>query len=282
LHLFDIADIDDPAELGATVATIPATTSLDLDPARGILFAFHGIPDTLGAYDVVTDDAPIELPGSPIDLTALYPRDNMFAFQARSLTADMHNNRLYAARSQGALSELIVLEYPDPIPGRGQSYGDVASLDESVAIADGFDVSVDIADRPGILDAFTPLPSPTDDLVLMTASAWNGAASTATVLGMQGDPIALAPGCEDHEGVGCFVRSLSGGVPGTSLSTDGAACRDRTHAVVGATALGDTEAAPGSVVVFDYDLADGTRAPRLPVGGGNLPAAELPVAAICH
>ena len=281
-HMFDIEDVERPTELGDGETRIEATTSIEVDVARGIMFAFHGISDTLGAYDVVTGDTPLALPGSPITMTALYPEDNQFAFQARNLTVDVYNNRLYGARSQGALSELIVLEYPADIPGTGESYGDVATLDDIVVIPDGIDLAIDIADRPGILDAFTPLPSPNDDLVLMLASAWNGAASTATVIGMTGDPIVLAEGCGDHEDFGCFLRSYTGDVAGSHLRTDGAACRDLTNGVVVATAVALPEDEPGSVVMFRYDATDGTMAVALPMGGGNLPASALPVGAVCH
>ena len=218
--------------------------------------------------------------GAPIDLREAYPDENNTAFQPRNLTLDPWNARLYAARSQSALSELIVMDYPDAIPGEGQSYGEVAefTLDP---IEDPFDLSVDIADRPGILDAYTPLPSPADALVFMTAAAWNGTFSSATLVTMSGEgPLVLEPGCEDHEGFGCFLRNYDMGTPIAFARTDGAACRDWTHGVVVTTLLGGAEDEPGQVSFFRYE-EDGATAPWL-ANGDNLAASALPVAAVCH
>ncbi len=279
LHTVDTTDPTSPAVL--STVTIPATTSLDVDGPRRLLVLFHGQTDEIFAYDV-TGDEPAQV-GEPIDLREPYPEENNTAFSARSLTLDPWHARLYAARSQSAFSELIVMDYPDALPGDAETYADVAefSLD---AVADPFDLEVDISERPGILDAFTPLPSPDDLLVFLTAGAWNGTLPSGTLvtMGQEDDdgPLQLGTGCEDHEGFGCFIQSYSGGTPTGFLQTDGAACRDWTHGVVVTTALASPEDDPGQVAFFRYE-DDGATAPWL-ADGANLPAAAFPIGAVCH
>ena len=276
LHIVDTTDPASPEVLAE--APVPATTSLDIDGPRQLLVLFNGDTDSLFAYDVRQDT--LEPLGEGIDLRVHYPEENSTAFSARNLTIDPWNARIYAARSQTALSELIVLDYPDAVPGSDQGYGDVATF-EIEPVQDPFDLDVDIADRPGILDAFTPLPSPTDALVFLTASAWNGTLPSATLVTMQGQAqLSLEPGCEDHEGFGCFLRSWSDSMPIAFEITDGAACRDTAHNVVVTTALGSPDDSPGQVVFFRYD-DDGSTAPWL-ADGGNLGTAAFPVATACH
>lgn len=278
LHTVDVSDPAAPALLSEIA--IPSTTSLDVDGPRNLLALFHGLTDEIFAYDV-SGDTPTEVAGSPIDLREPYPEENNTAFSARKLTFDPWHNRLYAARPQSAFSELIVMEYPEAIPGAGQAYDDVADF-SLTAIADPFDLSVDIGDRQGILDAFTPMPSPLDMLVFMTASAWNGTQATATVVTFSGDdPLALEPGCGDHEDFGCFLRDYVGGNPVGFLRTDGAACRDWTHNVVVATGLGNPEDGPGQMQ-FYRNTDDGGTSPWLNDGNINLLTGALPVATACH
>ena len=276
LSTVDVADPETPIVLSEVA--VPASTSWDVDGPRQLLVLFHGLTDEVYAYDVRGDE-PVQI-GEPIDLRVPYPEENNTAFQPRALTLDPWNARLYAARSQGANSELIVMDYPAAVPGEGQGYGDVAefSLD---AIEDPFDLSVDISKRPGILDAFTPLPSPMDDVVLMTAAAWNGTQPSGTLVTFSGEgPLDLEPGCEDHEGFGCFFRQYAGGTPVAFAQTDGAACRDWTHGVVVTTLLGSPQDDPGQVAFFQYE-DDGTTGPWLS-DGDNLAAAAYPVSTACH
>ncbi len=276
LHTVDTTDPANPAVL--STVTIPSTTSLDVDGPRRLLVLFHGITDEIFAYDV-TGDEPAQI-GEPIDLREPYPEENTTAFSARSLTLDPWHARMYAARSQSAFSELIVMDYPDALPGEGQSYADVAEFSLE-AIEDPFDLSVDISERPGILDAFVPLPSPSDLLVFLTAGAWNGTQPSGTLVTMSGEgPLMLEPGCEDHEGFGCFIQEFSGGAPLSFLQTDGAACRDWTHGVVVTTGLASPEDDPGQVAFFQYG-DDGATTPWL-ADGGNLGAAAFPIGALCH
>lgn len=279
LHTVDTTDPANPAVL--STVTIPATTSLDVDGPRRLLVLFHGQTDEVFAYDV-TGDEPAQI-GEPIDLREPYPEENNTAFSARSLTLDPWHARLYAARSQSAFSELIVMDYPDALPGDGEGYGDVAEFSLE-AIADPFNLSVDISERPGILDAFTPLPSPEDFLVFLTAGAWNGTLPSGTLVTMTDDsgegPLLLGTGCEDHEGFGCFIQDYSGGAPLAFLQTDGAACRDWTHGVVVTTALATPEDDPGQIMFFQYE-DDGATAPWL-ADGANLASAAFPIGAVCH
>lgn len=279
LHTVDTTDPANPAVL--STVTIPATTSLDVDGPRRLLVLFSGITDEVFAYDV-TGDEPAQI-GDPIDLREPYPEENNTSFSARSLTLDPWHARMYAARSQSAFSELIVMDYPDALPGDSESYADVAEFSLE-AVADPFDLSVDISKRPGILDAFTPLPSPTDFLVFLTAGAWNGTLPSGTLVTMNDEtgegPLTLGTGCEDHEGFGCFIQDYGGGAPLAFLQTDGAACRDWTHGVVVTTGLATPEDDPGQVVFFQYE-DDGATAPWL-ADGANLGAAAFPIGAVCH
>lgn len=276
LSTVDLADPQMPIVISEVA--VPASTSWDVDGPRQLLVLFHGQTDEVFAYDVRGDE-PVQL-GEPVDLRVPYPEENSTAFQPRALTLDPWNARLYAARSQSANSELIVMEYPAAVPGDGQGYGDVAQFSLE-AVADPFDLSVDIAKRPGILDAFTPLPSPTDTLVFMTAAAWNGTLPSATLVTFSGEgPLDLEPGCEDHEGFGCFLREYDAGTPIGFAQTDGAACRDWTHGVVVTTVLGSPEGEPGQVAFFQYE-DDGATGPWLS-DGDNLPAAAFPVSTACH
>ena len=273
LLAFDVSDPGNPVALPESPWDVPATTSLDLDPVRGVLFVVGTVDDQLHGYDVSFGGLE-PLPGSPVDLSALFPQDNMFSFQARRLIADPWTNRLYAGRAQGALSELIVLEYPADRNGPGQGYGAVASMDDVTVVPDAFDVDTDIMDRPGILSSYEPMPVRGGAEVFMIADAWNGTAATATVLGQSGDPLTLATGCDDHEGFGCFFRPAMGT---GFFRTDGAGCLDETHGVVFGTALATPEDEPGSVVAFTYDAQL-----NMAELSGALPASAFPVEALCH
>ena len=278
LHIFDIEASATPERL--TTTSIPSTTSWDIDGPRSLLVLVSNITEELVIFDVSTD-TPVEVAGSPVDLRTFYPEENQTAFQPRSLRMEPWGNRIYAARSQGALSEQIVMEYPADVPGDGQAYDDATAF-AVTPVDDPFDLSVEIAKRQGILDAYDSLPSAFDDLVFLVANAWNGTTATATVVTLEGpDPYALLAGCGDHEDFGCFLRGYAGGEPTSHLRTDGAACRDTTNSVIVATALGASEDEPGSVSFFRYD-ADGVTTPWLPAEGGNVPAAALPIAALCH
>jgi len=105
MHTIDVADPEAPLELSSVL--LPASTSWDVDGPRRLLVLFHGQTDEVFAYDV-TGDEPTQL-GEPVDLGAVYTEENNTAFQPRNLTLDPWNARLYAARSQSALSELIVM-----------------------------------------------------------------------------------------------------------------------------------------------------------------------------
>lgn len=281
LHVYDTTDPTAPAAVSGSPFAIPTTTSLDIDAARQVLFLFHGPDDTLHGFDL-HGDGPTPLPGEPLVLTDWYPEENNFSFQARNLTVDMETNRIYAARPQGNLSELIVIEYPEWVPAPGDRYGLHASMDDLVEIDDPFDLSLDMDSRPHILDAFTPLVDADGGQVFLVANTWNGNASSTLLVSMDAATLALGPGCDDFEGFGCFYRSYFDGSPGVYLQTDGATCVDPAHRVVAGTTY-DTlnEENPGSVVFFRYDLSGGTQ-PWITAEGRNPTAGSLPIGAVCH
>jgi len=277
---FDTSNPASPVELSGSPYTIAVTTSIALDAVRDVMFVVELTTDVLTAYDLQGDGF-TTLPGAPIVLTDLYPQENMFSFQARSLVADPFRNRLYAARSQSILSELIVFDYPADIPRDGARYSDFAGLDDLTMVADAFDVDLPGDQRQNLLDAYVPALDLETGNLFMSADTWNGSASTAIVAAFTGTTLALATGCDDFEGFGCFVRSYTSGTPSTFLRTDGATCVDWTHSVVVATSVATKEIDPGQAHFMSYDGALGMSA-WLPAGGGNTVIGSLPVSAVCH
>jgi hypothetical protein len=281
LHIYDTTNPAAPTAVAGSPFSIPSTASFDIDAARQVMFLFHGPDGTLHGFDLRGDE-PAPLSGEPLVLTAWYTEENNFGFQARNLTVDMQTNRIYAARPQGNLSELIAIEYPQWIPASGDRYGLHASMDDLVEIDDPFDLSLDMDSRPHILDAFTPLVDAKGGQVFLVANTWNGTASSTLVLSMDATSLALGTGCADFEGFGCFFRSYSNGSPGTYLQTDGAACVDPDHRVIVGTSFDTSdEADPGNVLLFSYDLSGGMQ-PWISAEGNNPTAGSLPVGAVCH
>jgi hypothetical protein len=278
LHVYDTSDPAAPQRLH--VATIPVTTSWDIDPVRRVAFIVDSVEDSLALYDL-GDDEVQRLPGDPVDLRALYPQENSWGFQARNLTVDPWHSRVHIARSQGALSELMVLDYPDPIPAGSTVYADVASHADLVMVPDWFDVDQDIDARAHLLDGFTPLPDPDSGAVFFLANAWNGTMSTALVVPMDAQLEAQA-GCGDYEGIGCWLQSHYGGSAGSYVLTDGAACADWTNGVVAATSYDQYDAtAPGALHLFSFDHDLGME-PWLEEDGSDLGTGGMPIALVCH
>ena len=281
LHALDTSDPAAAKPISGWPVQIPVTVSFALDAVRAVLFVVDLKADTLTAYDVGGDRFEA-LDGEPIALTAVYPQENQFAFQARGLTADVRRNRLVAARSQSALSELIAFDYPPDIPTAGARYRDFVTMDELVMIPDGFDVDVALDSRPNLLDAYSPAVDQQTGAVFLSTDAWNGGASSAAVATFGADA-SLGRGCDEvpGEGFGCFLRSYAARAPGSYLRTDGAICADATHQRVLATSIDVTdETAPGAIHVFSYsgDLMSAV----LPAGGGDLASAAFPIGAVCH
>ncbi len=283
LHAIDVSNPDDPRRLIGWPKTVPVTVSFAVDPVRDVLFLIELTTDILTGYDL-SQDGFEPLPGGVIDLLAQFPQENQNAFQPRSLIADYRRNRLYAAREQSALSELIVIDYPADIPTGDASFSDFASMSDLSFVDDGFDVDQPLDERPNLLGAFVTAVDEENGAVFMSSNAWNGSASMAAVTAFNPDA-SLSPSCNDvpGEGFGCFLRGYLNGDPVSYKRTDGAMCVDSTHQRVVATAIGGDGSDPGSVHVFSYDRTNlATMSAQLPAGGGNLTVSLLPIAAVCH
>jgi hypothetical protein len=280
LFIFDVSDPSAPVIVDGAPHTVPSTASLDIDPVRDLLFLYHGPTGTLHGFDL-HGDAVVSL-GAELDLEALYPQENSYAFQARNLTVDPHSHRIYAARPQGNLSELIAIEYPAAIPTGGATWGEFGSMSDLSVVADPFDVDLPMDQRPHLLDAFTPVPDPRTGALFLVGSSWNGTASTALVVSMPTTIDQLDPGCGAFEGFGCWYRSHSNTTPGTYVPTDGAACTDATHQVFVGTSIDQyDETNPGMLHLFRYDNARNLTV-LLPDDGGNISTGALAVAVQCH
>ncbi len=278
LRTYSLEDPGSPQRLD--VSTIPVTTSWAVDPVRRVLFVVDMNADTLNLYDLKGDQVtPLE--GAPIDLRALFPQENSTSFQARNLTVDPWHHRVYAARSQSALSELIAFEYPAVIPGGATGYGQLASHADLVVVEDWFDVDVELDDRSHLLDGFTPLPDPQSGAVMFVANAWNGTVSTSLVVPMS-HGLEARTGCGDYEGIGCWFQSHYGGSAGSYQLTDGAACVDWTRGVmVGSSYDVYSATAPGMLHLFRFEALNNME-PWLEEDGGDPVAGGLPIALICH
>ncbi len=281
LFIYDVTDPGAPSMVDGSPHTIPSTASFDIDAARDLLFLYHGPDSTLHGFDLHGDDVE-PLPGGAIDLEALYPQDNSWGFQARNLTVDLHANRIYAARPQGGLSEVIALSYPADVPVGGAAYGDYAEMSDLSVVADPFDVDLPLDQRPHLLDAFTPVPDPELDALFFVGSTWNGTAATSMVLSMPGTLDAIDTGCSAFEDFGCWYRSYSSSTPNAFMRTDGAACADFTQQVfVGSSVDALDETNPGLLHFFQYDGARNLDV-WLPDDGGDVLAGALPISLMCH
>jgi hypothetical protein len=280
LAAYDVSDPSNPTAISGSPYTIPTTHSLALDWGRNVLFLVHNTTNELHGYDLHGDGfAPI--PGGPLALKTLFPQENQFVLTVRNLKADPYQNRLFAARAQSALSELIVLEYPATMPTASQGYGAAASMSQITVVADPFDVDTPSDQRPNLLDAYEPAVDLQRGHVLLSGGAWNGTMSTAIMVGINKD-LTLGSGCDAFEGFGCWYQSYSSRSPGSYLPTDGAACVDYAHRVaVGTSIDAYDETQPGMANFFQY-TEDLVMSAWLPADGGNLAAGGLPVSAVCH
>lgn len=280
LHIFDVTDPKQPEEVKGSPHDVPLSSSLDLDPAREVLFMVEAKTYLLHGFDLRGDQVQ-PLGGAKPELLKLYPQENQLAFQARSLTADPYRNRLYAARPQANYSELIVLEYPAALPTASAGYGDLAQISDVKKLQGPFDVDTPVEDRPNIIDAFMPAVDLERGHIFLSAGAYGEIANPAIAVAVSKD-LELAPGCKDHEEFGCFYQSYYDGTPVLKAFTDGATCVDWVHRVmVGTTVTAGNETAPGTVIFFKYE-EDLSMSPLLPEGGGDLAAGALPVGAVCH
>jgi hypothetical protein len=280
LQAYDVSDPAQPRAVSGSPFTIPLTISVALDAPRAALFLVESASKKLYGYDLAGDKLQA-LDGQPLELAALYPEENQFVLQVRSLTADPYHHRLYAARAQGPLSELIVLDYPAALPSSAQSYKQLARLDQIKPLDDPFNVDQPIAQRPTLLDAYAPAVDLERGAIFLSASAHAELSNPAVMVAVSAD-LKLGTGCGDLGSFGCWYRGHSGGAPLGYLPTDGALCVDWTHrAVVGTSTVAEDETLPGTVQFFHYTDAL-SMTPWLPASGGDLPAGALPVGAVCH
>lgn len=282
VRVYDLSDPTTPAlKAEQPEQLIPVAISLDVDAARGLLFVVGYTTDLLHVYDVSGDEL-VPLPGDPVDLRALYPEENNTGFQVRQLTVDARRARVYAARSQGALSELIALRYPQGVPQNGARYGDAYGHQDLEAVEDFFDVSEPVAERPNLLDAFKPVVDPVRGDVLLVANAWNGSMSSTLVVPLSFPELQAAESCGEYEGFGCFYRGYADGNAVSYKQTDGAACFDATRRIlVGTSIQPSSPDDPGLTHLFAVDDELGM-APLLSATGGNLAMSGLPIVAACH
>jgi hypothetical protein len=280
LHAYDLSNPAAPALLGGGPVTVPATTTVGVDPLAGILFLVGMTEDRLHLYDIA-GETPTLLPGTPVDLRELYPQENNTGFQARNIQVDPWKGRLYMARAQGALSEVMILSYLPAYPAPAVGCPARPGYDSFTVNPDFFDVDVPVEDRPNLLDAFVALPDVFTGGLFLLADAWNGTGPSAIAISM--DPLLdVVASCGAFEGFGCWVQSWFGGNAGSHLRTDGAACLDTTHKVLVASSIDAyNEEDPGYLHFFRYD-ANLALEPWLTAEGGNVKAGALPVALACH
>ena len=275
IYVYDITDPSLPLLLTLEPFVVPVHVTLSFDSARNLLFLADIKTNDLLIYDTAYG-ALNPLPGATINLRTLYPQENNTGFQARSLLAVSSQNQLFAARSQGANSELMAFTYNPGIPSGITTYSMMANTADFIPLADEFDIDVPVEQRTNLLDAFIVMHDPNIDSLFMVANAWNGSASSAFVYPMRKD-LSIAPGCGQFEGFGCFFNNGF-----SATQTDGAACIDTTHRrVVGTSVPQNSDGEPGTLHIFSYDQNLGM-APQKEQDGSNPLSGLLPVAAVCH
>lgn len=275
IYAYDITDPSLPLLLTPEPFVVPVHVTLTVDSARNLLFLSDFLSHQLIVYDTAWGGM-TPLPGTPINLRQLYPQENNSGFQVRSLLAVPSQNQFFAARSQGANSELIAFTYNPSLPSGTTPYSLMANTADFIPLADSFDVDIPPEQRTNLLDAFTVLHDPNLDALFMVANAWDGTTSAAFIFPMRAD-LSVAPGCGQFDGFGCFYN---GGF--TTNQTDGAACIDWTHRrVVGTSIPQNSDGESGAVHVFSYDQNLGM-APQLEQDGTNPVSGIYPIDAVCH
>ncbi len=284
LYTYDYADPMKPVRLGEDPVTLPTTLSLAVDPLAGILYFNTILDKTLFAYDVsVAPPAP--RPGTALSLTEHYPQTSSTAFTARNLRLDPWRGRLYLARAQTALSEVIAFSYPPSVSATEDACPPRAGYDDLAKLDDFFDVDKEVDQRPNLLDAFTAIPDPRTGDVYLSASAWDGTRASAIVVALDED-LRIGPGCQDfgegEERFGCFYRLHTDGQPGSHVLTEDASCLDHTNGVFVGTSVGlDPAADQGGMHFFRSTPSLGME-PWLPEDGSTLQAGVSPIVAVCH
>ena len=279
LYVYNIEDPAQPTQIGSAI-TVPTTVSWDIDPVRQILFLFDGVNDLLHGYDLAGDDIKA-LPGDPIDFKVWYPETNQNGFTVRNLKVDPWSNRIFGARAQGALSELITVQYDSVIPDSTQTFSDLSSMNKLEKKDDGFDTSVALEDRPFILDAANPVIDRINGMIWLVTASWNGTRAAYGAMTLRDDTLALDKNCEESAtGLMCWYRSFFGSAEQTRFhDSDGAACVDGTNKVfVGTSYDPQDNTQAGDVHLFSY-TATGEMT-RIVLERSTVKA--FPVAAICH
>ena len=281
LYIYDL-DVDAKATAWPDAPfLIPVSNDVAIDSSRDLLFLVDTSADTLNVYDL-SFGRPLPLPGAPIALLEDYPEDNQNAFQVRNLTVDETGARVFAARAQGPLSELIAYAYPDGVPQAGARYRDYVRMSDFEQRDDYLEVALPTQSRPVLQSAYTPLVDPYLGNVFLVADAYNGTYNTATVVALD-DTLQPGPGCGDHDDTGCWFRAYFNAEPSTHLRTDGAACYDATHQrVVGHGFFMGGEDQAAQQMVFDVDTPELTMAPALQDAGSFTGLGALPIGMVCH
>ena len=281
MRVYDVSNPSTPLAVDGGSHAIPMSSSMDIDPVRNLLFLFYGVDDTLHTYDI-TGGGLEEI--SSLDLRTYFPEENTWSFAARNLTADPWSNRLYAARAQGTLTEMIVLEYDAVLPGAGETWAELADPSFQV-LADPYDVTVDYETRPYMINAFTPLPDMENGAVFFLGQTWNDRynALADLLVPMFSDTLSVGPGCNAYEGTGCWGLNFYDHDASQFLAyTDGAACVDRAHKVVVTTTIDLLSGEdPGLALLYQYDN-DLVMTPWLTEDGNTLAVGVNAIGAACH
>jgi hypothetical protein len=280
VHVYDIANLEQQQDTVSSILNMPMTVSMDIDPLAGVLFAITDADEMLRLYDIA-DGTLQPMAGPSIALKTLYPQTNNTGFSARNLRVNPWQGRIYAARAQGAMSEIIAFGYPPAISLDGTCpkrpyHGSLFKID------DYFDVDQPVELRPNLLDAYVVNSDPYTGTVVFTTAAWSGKSANAMMIGMDSS-LQVKPGCAEFEGFGCFYKQYyENQWKDWYQISDGASCLDYTHKVaVGTSYVPESEVDPGQVFFFKYDDS-GNLSRMVPFSGGAVLAGGLPITALCH
>ena len=275
LYVYDTSNPNAPQPISGSPFNIPVTASWGVDPFRNVLWLVDFRENELLGYDLLENGIE-EIPGGAIRLTELYPEENQASFQARDLTIDPWRNRIYAARSQGALSELIAIDYPSDVPDAGQRYGSLVSMTSLKKVEDAIDVSLPTDNRPTLLDGYEVALNESTGEVFVSGLSWNGRAASGAIVAYNRGLDGFAGGCEPTGGQGCWIETFTE-VGSTFKQTDGAFC---VGDMVAATSISSPETDPGFMHFFAKD-ENGQFEQVLNSQRENFRASSFPISAVC-
>jgi hypothetical protein len=277
MRIHDLSDPEAPEEIGRFAP--PLSHAWDIDPVRQLMFIVDAGSKAISVYDLADDD-PQLVEGSPFDPTVDYPGENTWAFGVRNLIVDPWSNRIFAARPQGALTELMAWSYDGFIPGEGARYTDGADATTMESIPDGVDVSVPVSERVNIIDGYTPLPDSNTGQVMYLVGSHDGTTLLGALIPFGAD-LEMDPGCEGEDSPRCWMQPYRDGEARPALLTEGAACLDPTHQVVSTSVYLYESDSPSEVLFHRYDAA-GNVSPWVPSDGDSPPGPALGIAMVCH